>query len=171
MEERECIIALNTVGTVGGLRFAGLMQRFGSAQAILCAQEWELRQVKGIGKKTARRIMSLRDGETFRQEMRKAKELGVNIVTVNDSSYPTALRNTSCPPPVLYILGEVLPSHAFAIAIVGSRTPSYYGSRVARLLSKNAAEVGFTVVSGMARVLTLLHIKGLLKEEDILLRF
>jgi DNA processing protein len=151
MDERECIIALNTVLTIGGQRFANLMQRFGSAQAVIGANEQELSQVKGIGKETARRIGSLCDGQAVMREIQKAQELGVEIATQNDPSYPHALLNISYPPPVIYILGRALPSDAFSIAIVGSRKPSYYGTRVARLLSKNAAEEGLAVVSGMAR--------------------
>jgi DNA processing protein len=162
MGERECIIALNTVSTIGGLRFSDLMKRFGSAQAVMCAKERGLLQVKGIGKKTARRIITLQDGETLRREVRQAEESGINIVTVNDASYPTALLNIPYPPPALYISGEVLPSDAFSIAIVGSRKPSYYGTRVTRFLSKNAVEAGFTVVSGMARGVDSVAHKGAL---------
>ena len=38
-----------------------------------------------------------------------------------------------------------------AVAIVGSRSASDYGRRVARDLARGLAGVGFTVVSGMAR--------------------
>jgi DNA processing protein len=151
VEERECAIAINTVVTVGGRRFADLMRRFGSARGIIRAKEEELRQVKGIGKETAGRIRALSDGTALMREIQKAEELGVKIATQNDPSYPAALLNMSYPPPAIYILGEVLPSDAFSIAIVGSRRPSYYGRRVAGLLSKNATEEGLTVVSGMAR--------------------
>lgn len=151
MDERECIIALNTVLTIGGQRFANLMERFGSAQAAIGANKQKLSQVKGIGKETARRIGSLCDGQAVMREIQKAEELGVEIATKNDPSYPHALLNIQYPPPVIYILGRVLPSDAFSIAIVGSRKPSYYGTRVARRLSKNAVEEGLAVVSGMAR--------------------
>ena len=151
MEERECAIALNTVATVGGRRFADLMRRFGSARAIIEAKEGELCQVRGIGKETAGRIRALRDGTALMREIQKTEELGVKIAVWNEPSYPAALLNTAYPPPAVYILGEVLPSDAFSIAIVGSRRPSYYGRRVARQMAKNAAEEGLTVVSGMAR--------------------
>ena len=62
MEERECIIALNTVDIIGGKRLADLMERFGSAEAIIKAKEKDLLQVRGVGQETAGRIMALRDG-------------------------------------------------------------------------------------------------------------
>ena len=127
------------------------MQRFGAACAILRAKEEELLQVKGIGKKTAGRIQALRDRTALMREIQKAEELGVKIAVKNEPSYPAALLNTAYPPPAIYILGEVLPSDAFSIAVVGSRRPSYYGRRVARQMAKNAAKEGLAVVSGMAR--------------------
>lgn len=151
MDERECIIALNTVGTVGGKRFRDLMQKFGSAQAVIGEKEEHLSQVHGIGKETARRIMALRDGQALKRELEKTDEFGADIVTVNDPLYPAALLNTAYPPPVLYVSGTIRPSDAFSIAIVGSRKPSYYGIRTAGHLSQDAVEEGFTVVSGMAR--------------------
>jgi DNA processing protein len=151
MEERECVIALNTVVTVGGRRFADLMRRFGSACAIIRAKEEELRQVKGIGTETAGRIRTLRDGKALMRELQKAEKLGVKIAVQDDHSYPAALLNMVYPPPAIYVLGEVLPSDAFSIAIVGSRRPSHYGRRVAGQMAKNAVKEGLTVVSGMAR--------------------
>jgi DNA processing protein len=151
VKERESIIALNTIATIGGYRLANLLKRFGSAKSAINASERDLCQVRGIGKKTARRIMALRDGQTAIEETRKAKESGVDIVIQGDTLYPSALLNITYPPPVIYILGDILPSDAFSIAVVGSRKPGYYGTCTAWNLSKNAAEEGFTVVSGMAR--------------------
>lgn len=163
MDERECIIALNTVVTIGGRRFANLIREFGSAKAVIRAKEEELRRVKGIGKETVRRILALRDGTVLMREIQKAEKLGIKIATQNESSYPAALLNMPYPPPAIYILGEVLPSDAFSIAIVGSRKPSYYGTRVARFMAENAVEEGLAVVSGMARGIDSVAHKGALK--------
>lgn len=163
MEERECIIALNTVDIIGGKRLADLMETFGSAEAIIKAKEKDLLQVRGVGQETAGRIKALRDGKAALREIKKAKESGVKIVTSDEPSYPAALLNTAYPPPVIYILGEILPADALAIAIVGSRRPTYYGRKVAGGLAKNAAEEGLTVVSGLARGIDSTAHEGALK--------
>ncbi|MCR4401884.1 MAG: DNA-processing protein DprA [Firmicutes bacterium] len=151
MDERECVIALNLVDTIGGERLASLIERFGSAREALLASEAQLRTVEGIGPVTARKIAAVRDGKLLREELRTASKLGVKIVTSSDPGYPERLHTINHPPPVLYVKGTLLPSDAFSLAIVGSRRGSHYGRRAARLLSSEAAAAGLTVVSGMAR--------------------
>jgi DNA processing protein len=52
---------------------------------------------------------------------------------------------------MLYVKGELRADDTRAVAIVGSRSASDYGRRVARDLARGLASFGFTVVSGMAR--------------------
>ncbi|MGE5587541.1 MAG: DNA-processing protein DprA [Clostridia bacterium] len=151
MDDRESVIALNLVDTIGGARLARLIERFGSARDALLASEAALRSVEGIGPVTAQKIAAVRDGRLLREELRAAAKLGVSIVTSSDPGYPERLHTIDHPPPVLYIKGTVLPSDGFSLAIVGSRRGSRYGRRAARLLAAEAAVAGLTVVSGMAR--------------------
>jgi DNA processing protein len=55
------------------------------------------------------------------------------------------------PPPFLYVKGGIALQDDKAVAIVGSRSASDYGRRIARDLARGLASLGFTVVSGMAR--------------------
>ena len=66
-------------------------------------------------------------------------------------SYPARLRMIADPPPFLYIKGALKRADDQSVAIVGSRSASDYGRRVARDLARGLASLGFTVVSGMAR--------------------
>jgi DNA processing protein len=52
---------------------------------------------------------------------------------------------------VLYIKGDIVKNDTIALAIVGSRRCSYYGQSQAEKLSRQLAQVGFCIVSGMAR--------------------
>ncbi len=151
MDDRECIIALNTVGTIGGARLARLLARFGSARDVLTASESALLGVRGIGPDTARAIPELRDGRRLAWELERASELGVQIVTSADADYPERLLSIDHPPPVLYVRGQLIPADALAVSIVGTRRPTRYGLTVAGLLAGRAADAGFTVVSGLAR--------------------
>jgi DNA processing protein len=49
------------------------------------------------------------------------------------------------------VKGDLIADDEKAVAIVGSRSASDYGRRVARDLARGLASLGFTVVSGMAR--------------------
>jgi DNA processing protein len=73
------------------------------------------------------------------------------LVGYSDTAYPARLRAIADPPPLLYVKGDLGGADDKAVAIVGSRSASDYGRRVARDLAGGLARLGFTVVSGMAR--------------------
>ncbi|MEW6103483.1 MAG: DNA-processing protein DprA [bacterium] len=87
----------------------------------------------------------------IKKEIRKAKENGIRIITIDESEYPEALKLISDPPIVLYIKGKIIPEDRLSIAIVGSRYSSSYGKNVCEMFSKGLSKLGFTIVSGMAR--------------------
>ena len=66
-----------------------------------------------------------------------------------DSEYPERLGRLSEPPDPLYVRGR-LPDGP-AVAVVGSRRCTRYGSAMARTMAKSIASAGWTVVSGLAR--------------------
>lgn len=80
----------------------------------------------------------------------QARSVGARLLTLGDTEYPRALRFIYGPPPYLFVRGQVLPEDALAIAIVGARSASPYGLAAAEALSRDLAESGITVVSGLA---------------------
>jgi DNA processing protein len=73
------------------------------------------------------------------------------ILRLEDDRYPERLRTIPDPPPVLYCDGLPEPEDRVAIAIVGARQATSYGVRVTEALARDLAQLGFTIVSGMAR--------------------
>jgi len=71
-------------------------------------------------------------------------------VTASDAGYPAALEELTDPPALLYQRGD-LPEAVLRVAVVGSRTPTAYGRRVALGLAAGLAARGIEVVSGGAR--------------------
>lgn len=65
--------------------------------------------------------------------------------------YPELLSQTKLPPWVLYCRGRLELLDKPCIAIVGTRTPTVYGKRMAEIFSRDLSEAGVCVVSGMAR--------------------
>jgi DNA processing protein len=55
------------------------------------------------------------------------------------------------PPGVLFVRGQLQPSDALAIAIVGSRHATHYGLQQAERIAGSLVRAGYTVVSGLAR--------------------
>jgi DNA processing protein len=83
-------------------------------------------------------------------EIAQAKKEGVEIVHYFDPRYPSALREIYDPPVLLYVKGRLPESAPAWIGVVGSRVPSLYGQKMARMLSRDLARAGVVVVSGMA---------------------
>lgn len=94
----------------------------------------------------------------------RCDQLGVQIMTIQDSDYPERLRQIDDPPVVLYILGHRIRfDEEAAMGIVGTRTPSAYGQEVAPQLGLELARCGALLVSGIAQGIDSLALRGALK--------
>src|SRR5436189_5244194 len=144
-------IALNMTPGVGPRVTARLLEHFGSAEAIFDAPRREL----GLLRLTPDTIESIANRELHpraESEIEKVRNLGGDIIVLDDGVYPSLLRETYDPPVVLYVTGawsECL-DHP-CVAIVGSRRCSTYGQNAALMLARELAQRGVTIVSGLAR--------------------
>ena len=77
----------------------------------------------------------------------------LRFVGRSEPEYPPLLRELHDPPAGLFLrgAGEVGLLYEPAVAIVGARACSSYGSQVARLLGRELAAAGLVVLSGLAR--------------------
>ncbi len=144
-------IILNMIEGVGALRAKRLLEQFGGFEKILTASRNELEKVEGIGSEIAERITKWRETVDVEKELQLVKKYGATILTMDDEEYPVRLKEIYDPPIVLYVSGKITPGDEKAIAIVGTRYPSFYGRTITEDLSKKLAMRGFTIVSGMAR--------------------
>jgi len=76
---------------------------------------------------------------------------GATIVSFGCQEYPERLKEIYDPPPVLWVRGPAKLLGRPAIAIVGTRHPSPYGSGMAQMLARDLAVRRLVIVSGMAR--------------------
>lgn len=142
-------LRLHLVDGLGPILIARLVEHFGDPRAVVGQSAARLERVKGIGPKAAQRIAGNND-DAVEAEIEAACARGVRIICVSDPDYPQPLRRTPDPPPVLYVRGRLQPEDAVALGIVGSRHCSRYGAEQAERFAALAAEVGLTIVSGMA---------------------
>ncbi len=75
---------------------------------------------------------------------------GIDYITECSDNYPTLLRDIEKPPLALYFLGNLKALENIAIAIVGTRSMTSYGQRVAEFFAGSFAKVKIAVVSGLA---------------------
>jgi DNA processing protein len=94
------------------------------------------------------------DGKARRaaeEEARRSEALGAGLVTFTCPEYPERLKEIYDPPPVLWVRGDAQLLSRPAIAVVGTRHPTAYGSGIAEMLSRDLAARRLLIVSGMAR--------------------
>lgn len=148
-EAREYVIGLNLISELTPRRLAGLLQRFGSAEAIWQAPTEVVAALPELAPAAAK-IAASRDEALLDRELERADREGIRIVTFLDPDYPAPLREIETPPAVLYSRGRGSVDAARAIAVVGTRRSSRYGRSVAERLSEDLARSGITVLSGLA---------------------
>jgi DNA processing protein len=76
---------------------------------------------------------------------------GASLVSFGCPQYPERLKEIYDPPPVLWVRGDCDLLSRPAIAVVGTRHPTPYGSQMAEMLSRDLAARNLMIVSGMAR--------------------
>lgn len=142
-------VALSLTRQIGGKTFRALLSQFNhDLNAILAADEADLRAMPGIGIKTAHAILHI-NLEAVEERVHRWQKAGVQIITWNDPHYPPSLKAVDDAPPTLYVRGT-LPSFNRAYAIVGTRTPAAESAEIASSLAHNLALSGGVIVSGLA---------------------
>lgn len=96
------------------------------------------------------------------EEWARVVEQGAALVTYGCADYPGRLKEIYDPPPVLWVRGVTSLLARPAIAIVGTRHPSPYGSGIAEMLARDLSVRRLLVVSGMARGIDTCAHKGAL---------
>lgn len=128
-----------------------LLQEYKTPEAIFDAQTKELLNIKGIDNEIASQITNYEQSHQTQEKIKRAQALGVKIVSYLDTDYPKNLKNISHAPPVLFIRGEINEQDNKALAVIGTRQPTPYGKMVAEKFAYELAQMGITIVSGLAR--------------------
>lgn len=81
----------------------------------------------------------------------KENENSIKICSINDLDYPARLREIERPPEKIYYKGELPEDDVPAVAIIGARDCSEYGTYVANAFGEALASNGVNIISGMAR--------------------
>lgn len=106
--------------------------------------------IKSLGTGVYNKVKSRFDDAIYRQKiLKKLEEREIICVTYFSEYYPEALKNSPCPPHVLFCKGNIKLLKTRCLAIVGSRRTQPAVLKECRKISSFAAEK-FTVVSGMA---------------------
>jgi DNA processing protein len=152
------VLTLSQIPNIGAYRLRTLISHFGETNNIFSATANEFAYVEGFTRKVAisashfLRSDALTRAQRFAEEqLGRAGRAGCRVVSYWDDVYPEQLKRIYDPPAFYFMLGELLKQDSSAIAIVGTRMPSDYGTVVAEKFGQEFARLGITVVSGLAR--------------------
>jgi DNA processing protein len=143
-------LALTRVYGLGVRSAHKLVERFGSPRAVYHASLAELEGC-GLAAPVAQAIAAQAGLKEAEAGIEAAAKTGTRILTCADEDYPPLLEQIADPPLVLYVQGDVKLLSRPAVAMVGTRRPSAYGSSVAHRLARELAERQLVIVSGLAR--------------------
>jgi DNA processing protein len=145
------LLTLRLVPGLGPRLTAALLNRFGSAAAVLRATPAQLREIPHIGEKIAIEICNAISRVEVDKELEQMDRHEVRVLALGSPEYPACLASIPDPPSLLYVRGTLMAQDANAVALVGSRSCTAYGRRNAERLAQGLARAGYTVVSGLAR--------------------
>jgi DNA processing protein len=140
-------LALALAPDIGPRAACGLVERFGTPDAVLDASEDALRAA-GV---SCAAVAGIRRGRALAPvEAARLARADAALVTLGDAGYPARLRQVPDPPLALTVRGTLGDADEPAVAVVGTRRASEYGRRLADEIARGLAQAGITVVSGLA---------------------
>jgi DNA processing protein len=147
------LVALNLLPGLGPISIRRALAHYGDAGKVAFGLPGEeLRRMARVPAKYTDDFLEVR--RTLRRrterELRLAERNGVRLVPFTAAAFPAALAELPDAPVILYQRGE-MPEAVLRLAVVGSRSPTPYGQKVARGLASHMAARGIDVVSGGAR--------------------
>jgi DNA processing protein len=148
-------LALALTPEMGSTRIARAMSRLAvpgcsGAERLFDASLTEL-EGAGMPSKAAQFVFDGRARAAAEDEAKRVAETGGTFLTRDDPAYPERLLEIYDPPAVLWLRGNASLLARPGIAVVGTRQPTPYGVGMAEMLSRDLANRGLTILSGMAR--------------------
>jgi len=164
IEERQAWAALAAPDRIPAAALASLLRRFGSAEAIvqaaLEADGSALRHPPPDPEAGSSRPRAIDDAVVAAvvdaavgapRLLDSLAAAGIGWLTLAEATYPDRLRRIPDPPLVLFVAGDPAAlAGPRVVAVVGTRTPTDAGRRLAARIAGAIAATGATVVSGLA---------------------
>jgi DNA processing protein len=124
--------------------FWRLLEEHGSAAAALAALP-EIAAAAGVSG------YAICPEGVITAECKAGQAAGARLLCRGEPAYPQALADLPDAPPVLWARGDTALLARPMVALVGARSASSLGTRMARKLAADLGAAGITVVSGLAR--------------------
>ncbi len=149
LAEKAYWVAFGQVSRINPIRFRKIINFFPSLEAAWYASRDELNQA-GIEPEVVDDFFIKRESIDTAGLWQNVLSENIGILTINEPSYPSILKEIYDPPAFLYYKGRMDDPDEFRLAVVGTRKTSTYGRQAASEIVSNLASQKLTIVSGMA---------------------
>ncbi len=160
MENRDVLIFLHSLYLSDNLMKKLL--EFEELDEILHMSKEDLLEVTGAKEIQIEKLVQNRNKEYFNKLISDINKHATQVFTIFDEDYPEELRYIEDPPLVIYAKGLKLNLDGVKIGVVGSRKATAYGKYATEKFVEGLAEMGVTIVSGMAQGIDALSHKSAL---------
>lgn len=133
---------------IGPRRFFHWLANFSNVEKLFQASSDELQNI-GL---TAQQIHAIQhpNWKQVESDLAWTQQLDQHLISYDDPSYPSLLKESADPPLVLFVRGDKNVLASLQIAMVGSRHASPSGISNAEEFARYLAQAGFTITSGLA---------------------
>ncbi|MCB8979703.1 MAG: DNA-protecting protein DprA [Ardenticatenaceae bacterium] len=150
MSDLKYWLGFNLVKGIGPAKVQALLDYYGSLANAWHANEFELYKI-GLDKRAVANFLQTRHDVDLDATLAQVEKAKIKLLTWESPDYPNYLREIPTPPPLLYVMGDLLEQDRWAVAVVGTRRLTSYGRQVTRDLVAGLVQNNITVVSGLAR--------------------
>ncbi len=147
---------------IAGQAAVRVLEHFGSPEQVHAADRGAFELLGGLSDGAIRSLMDKSLGRAD-QILGDCDRLGIQLLTLQDATYPERLAAIHQPPLVLYWKGKQIAfDEEVAIGMVGTRDATAYGMQTAFELSAQLTRKGALVITGMAQGVDACAVKGAL---------
>lgn len=140
---------LNSANVISKSKLSKLLEYFGSTKELWDNFESEKYNLTILKNDTINYLSESKYNfeEKLLERLNKEK---AHLVTIYDEKYPEKLKQIESSPYLLYYKGSLEFINNISIAVVGSRKMTSYGMWAADKLTRELAEMGVNIISGLA---------------------
>lgn len=143
-------LALGKIQGIGAVSVRNLVSYLGGVKQVFKATRKDLSRVPGIGEFRIRDLLKSDALKEAESEAALLTKLGIRVYFYLDAEYPQRLKQYATSPLILYVRGDCSLESKHMVAIVGTRSPSDYGTHVCEKIVRDLAKWDVTVISGLA---------------------
>lgn len=143
-------LAISFIPSIGAVNARNLISYLGGFEKVFKAKKSEILKIPGIGEKKYDAIINSNALKLAEKELALIEKHKIKVVTYLDQDYPQRLKRQNDCPLLLYTQGNLDLNPHRTVAIIGTRTPSFYGQLQCQKIAEDIQKYNVTIISGLA---------------------